>query len=146
MGQIINGKEVALVIKEQIRVKNPPKLTFSQKKVKDAVRTITQQRIASGEIVRKPCRVCGNSVVDAHHFDYRTPRVIFLCRKHHCDWHSRQRYFDHLRRAYGMKFVSAPHQFKFKWVWVKNHMAYRPKPAESQPSVIVRGQKLIKVI
>ena len=134
-----------MIIIEQIKPK-VNKLTYSQRVSRNTMRSITQQRIASGEVIKTPCRVCENKEVEAHHFDYRTYKVVFLCRKHHCDWHSRQRYFDHLRCAYGMKFVNAPHQFRFKWVWVKNHMAYRPRPAQTQPSVIVRGQKVIKII
>lgn len=122
------------------------KLSFQEKTLRSVVRGITANRISSGEIQVKPCRVCGSTFVEAHHWDYRTYKVIFLCAKHHVEWHNRQRYFEHLNTAYGMKFVRRPKPFRFKWVWVKNHMDYRPRPSETMPSVIRRGQKLIKVI
>jgi hypothetical protein len=44
--------------------------------------------LKSGKIVRRPCCVCGNVKVHAHHPDYTKPLyVIWLCRKHHCEEH-----------------------------------------------------------
>ena len=128
-----------------IKVKKS-KLSFQERTLRSTVRDITANRISSGDIQVKPCRVCGSTFVEAHHWDYRTYKVISLCAKHHVEWHNRQRYFEHLNTAYGIKFVHRPKPFRFKWVWVKNHMSYRPRPSEAMPSVIRRGQKLIKVI
>ncbi|WJN63846.1 putative exonuclease [Erwinia phage Calisson] len=122
------------------------KLTFNQKKQHDAMRAVTAERIRLGEIKKTPCEVCGNEIVEGHHVSYSNPKVMFLCSKHHSDWHRRQYHFDRLRTTYGAKFVHAPHPFRFSWVWVKQDMAYRPRPAQSHPGVIRRGQKLIKII
>ena len=47
--------------------------------------------IRSGELVRQPCEVCGESKVDAHHDDYSQPLAVrWLCRKHHAEHHSRE--------------------------------------------------------
>jgi len=44
--------------------------------------------IESGRLERKPCEVCGNLKVDAHHEDYNKPLdVVWLCRQHHADRH-----------------------------------------------------------
>lgn len=134
-----------MIILERLRGIRP-KLTREQLRLRKVMRVITNGRISEGLIVRKPCQVCGNLKVESHHVDYRNPDVMFLCQKHHRDWHNRQSIFDRLRATYGMKFVNAPHQFAFKWVWVKNHMSYRPRPAQAQPSVVVRGHKIIRVI
>ena len=45
--------------------------------------------IDRGKIVRQPCEVCGCEKADAHHQDYNKPlEVIWLCRKHHKEWHN----------------------------------------------------------
>lgn len=53
-------------------------------KRKIRVRQITKNAIRRGELVRKPCEICGHLKVDAHHHDYNKPfEVIWLCREHH---------------------------------------------------------------
>ena len=45
--------------------------------------------IASGELVRQPCEICGAEKVQAHHEDYSRPLdVIWLCSLHHHWIHS----------------------------------------------------------
>ena len=48
-----------------------------------------QYAIKRGKLVRGPCEVCGTAeMVDAHHCDYSKPLdVMWLCRKHHKQWH-----------------------------------------------------------
>ncbi|CAB4128197.1 hypothetical protein UFOVP270_35 [uncultured Caudovirales phage] len=65
------------------RYKNDPE--FALKKL---VWTTTNRYIKSGFLVKKPCEVCGNEKVDAHHDDYAKPlSVRWLCRKHHNEHH-----------------------------------------------------------
>src|SRR5215207_7580125 len=46
--------------------------------------------ITVGKLEKKPCQVCGNPKVDAHHEDYSKPlEVIWLCRKHHREIHKK---------------------------------------------------------
>src|ERR1017187_6179993 len=40
--------------------------------------------IARGKVVKKPCEICQNVNVEAHHDDYSKPLAVrWLCRKHH---------------------------------------------------------------
>jgi len=54
-------------------------------------RTRNETRIAieKGLIKIKDCEVCGEKEdVQTHHLDYTNPlNVLFLCRKHHLEWH-----------------------------------------------------------
>lgn len=44
--------------------------------------------IKRGDITQKPCEICGDMKADAHHPDYNKPlEVMWLCRKHHREWH-----------------------------------------------------------
>lgn len=73
-------KRVAQPGKQSLRIydyraRNPEKWR-AQKKVQYAVRY--------GHLQKKPCEVCGEVRVDAHHDDYSKPlQVRWLCRKHH---------------------------------------------------------------
>jgi hypothetical protein len=45
--------------------------------------------IRRGELVRKPCEVCGDPKTDGHHDDYSKPlEVRWLCRVHHIEHHT----------------------------------------------------------
>ena len=45
--------------------------------------------LRSGKIERKPCLVCGDVKVQAHHPDYSKPLdVVWLCQKHHTEVHT----------------------------------------------------------
>ncbi len=55
---------------------------------KDRARIRLRSAVAGGKIQKKPCEVCGNVKVDAHHDDYSKPlSVRWLCRKHHMEHH-----------------------------------------------------------
>lgn len=46
------------------------------------------QAVKRGKLTRQPCEVCGAEKVEAHHPNYAFPLdVMWLCRKHHADWH-----------------------------------------------------------
>ncbi len=61
-------------------------------KFKDNVRTKTRYRIARGILIKKPCELCGELKVEAHHEDYNKPFDIrWLCIRHHHELHGRQR-------------------------------------------------------
>lgn len=54
---------------------------------KDRARSLVYEAIHKGKLLKLPCRVCGNSKVEAHHaWSYAEEdalRVVFLCKKHH---------------------------------------------------------------
>ena len=53
---------------------------------------LTYEAISSGRLKRLPCEVCGKEKTDAHHDDYSKPlEVRFLCRKHHLEFHRKQK-------------------------------------------------------
>lgn len=48
----------------------------------------TQIAIRKGDLIKTPCEVCGIEKVEAHHPDYNRPlKVMWLCKKHHVEWH-----------------------------------------------------------
>lgn len=48
-----------------------------------------QRALASGELVKGRCEICGVSTVDAHHADYARPLAVrWLCRRHHMRLHA----------------------------------------------------------
>lgn len=55
---------------------------------KTKARVLCRKAIKDGVMVRKPCMVCGETRVDAHHHDYSKPLdVLWLCKVHHNDIH-----------------------------------------------------------
>lgn len=53
----------------------------------------TTNAIRDGKLVRKPCEVCGEKKVEAHHHDYNKPLdVRWLCRAHHLEVHGKEAY------------------------------------------------------
>ena len=55
---------------------------------KRAAHVSTGNAIARGHLIPKPCEVCGNPLVQAHHDDYNQPlNVRWLCPKHHAAYH-----------------------------------------------------------
>jgi ribosomal protein S27AE len=56
--------------------------------VRYLARAKVNNALANGRITREPCEVCGDSVSQAHHDDYRKPMdVRWLCKPHHREWH-----------------------------------------------------------
>lgn len=70
------------------RKKNIPS---DDQRFKDNIRIKTYHAIRSGKLIRKPCEVCGEIKVQAHHDDYnKTYDVRWLCWKHHREFHDSQ--------------------------------------------------------
>ena len=47
-----------------------------------------QRALASGQLQKRPCEVCGAETVDAHHDHYDQPLAVrWLCRTHHVKLH-----------------------------------------------------------
>jgi hypothetical protein len=64
------------------RYRRNPEKRRAQNKLQRAVRT--------GKLERRPCEVCGNPRVEAHHEDYSKPLdVIWLCQLHHFEHHAK---------------------------------------------------------
>lgn len=82
-------KKCAAKYNREWRKKNTPS---EWQKFKDMVRVKTYHRIAKGLLIRKPCEVCGELKVEAHHDDYhKAYDVRWLCGKHHNEHHTLKR-------------------------------------------------------
>lgn len=74
----------ALEYQRARRLRNPNKHR-SRQKVSNAIR--------DGRLLKKPCEVCGNVKVEAHHTDYRRPLYVkWLCKKHHNEIENKNTY------------------------------------------------------
>lgn len=61
-------------------------------KIKHAAHLLTYSAIKKGSLVKFPCEICRNKIVDAHHDDYTKPlEVRWLCKKHHAEYHKKER-------------------------------------------------------
>lgn len=61
-------------------IENNPEVSNAHREVNGA--------LAHGEIERLPCEICGREKAEAHHCDYSKPlEVMWLCKKHHAEWH-----------------------------------------------------------
>ena len=82
-------KPCAAKYNREWRKKNP---STGEQKLRDTVRVKTHYEIRMGRLVRKPCEVCGELKVEAHHDDYHKPfEVRWLCGKHHREHHMIER-------------------------------------------------------
>jgi hypothetical protein len=51
---------------------------------REAARAAVKNAIKRGELIRRPCRDCGDPNTEAHHPDYSKPfEVVWLCKPHH---------------------------------------------------------------
>ncbi|PWU21489.1 MAG: hypothetical protein C5B49_02570 [Bdellovibrio sp.] len=58
-------------------------------KLRSRTRNRTRELIRRGSLKRRPCIVCGERRVIAHHEDYLDPfKVIWMCEPHHKDYHA----------------------------------------------------------
>jgi len=82
-------KKCAAKYNREWRKKNP---RSPEDKYKDNVRAKTRYRIVKGILIKKPCELCGEEKVEAHHDDYSKPfEIRWLCIKHHHEFHGHQR-------------------------------------------------------
>jgi hypothetical protein len=82
-------KPCAAKYNREWRKKNP---SSGEQKLRDNVRSKTYYEIKMGRLIRKPCEVCGELKVEAHHDDYHKAfEVRWLCAKHHREHHMMQR-------------------------------------------------------
>lgn len=80
---------------ERLRYKTPERkaqIMGYQKKMrkkfpgKYRARNLVNNAIRDGKIIKKPCEICREVKVEAHHEDYRKPlKITWLCRKHHLE-------------------------------------------------------------
>lgn len=55
---------------------------------KAKTRYAVSNAVRDGRLFKSPCEVCGKLKVEAHHPDYSKPLdVMWLCTKHHKEWH-----------------------------------------------------------
>lgn len=55
---------------------------------KQRARLLTAYAVRIGTLIKKPCIICGELKVEAHHEDYTKPmEIIWFCRKHHSIHH-----------------------------------------------------------
>ena len=71
--------------------KNKARQNWTDKNPKKAnAASLAKYAIQKGLLIRKPCEVCEEVKVDAHHPDYDKPLdVMWLCRLHHVAWHNK---------------------------------------------------------
>lgn len=56
--------------------------------IQEKARKKTWAAISKGKLIRSSCVVCGENKVEAHHSDYTKPLdIMWLCNKHHVEWH-----------------------------------------------------------
>lgn len=56
---------------------------------KAKARYAVSNALRDGKLFKKPCEICGEKIVEAHHSDYSNPlEVIWLCNKHHNEIHN----------------------------------------------------------
>lgn len=83
---------------EKKRWGNPERRRYSQSlvnsnKSRKQTHSAVSNAIRDGKMSKKPCVVCGETKVQAHHHDYSKPLdVVWLCRKHHLETHGKTSY------------------------------------------------------
>ena len=77
----------------QMRATRPKHSELPEESRKKAnCRAHTKVYLKRGNIIRTPCIVCGDINSEAHHEDYNKPKeVIWYCRKHHLEYHNRNK-------------------------------------------------------
>ncbi len=64
------------------------KKKWDEKDLKYMARSITYLAIKRGDLIKKPCEICGEVDTEGHHEDYNKPlEVTWLCKEHHFNRH-----------------------------------------------------------
>jgi hypothetical protein len=54
-------------------------------------RYIANNALRAGQLIRKPCEICGSTKTEGHHDDYSKPLEIrWLCKQHHTEKHRKE--------------------------------------------------------
>lgn len=92
------NKEEALKKNKEYRMKNKHKWLEYQntKRKKDPNKISARQKvyyaIKTGKLIKKPCEICGDKNVEAHHEDYGKPlEVRWLCKRCHKEYHNNKK-------------------------------------------------------
>ena len=79
----------------RIRVLNTQKAARAHDKLKkgrEVCRQETNRLLRTGFLTRLTCQECGSIEAEVHHLNYNDPiNVLFLCQKHHKEWHKNNR-------------------------------------------------------
>jgi hypothetical protein len=82
-------KSCAAKYNREWREKNP---LSGELLLRHRVRNRTFYHIKAGNLIKKPCEICGDLKVHAHHDDYHKPlHVRWLCAKHHREFHDEEK-------------------------------------------------------
>jgi len=70
---------------------------ISNKHSKSKAHYLVTKAVSKGELIKLPCEKCESLKSIAHHTDYSKPLdVMWLCRKHHSEWHSENGFFENI--------------------------------------------------
>jgi len=76
--------------KRKLQMLECAKRMYKKYPEKFKARYLLRRAVKIGDIIKKPCEVCGEIKVHAHHTDYSKPLdVMWLCHKHHVEIHSK---------------------------------------------------------
>lgn len=76
----------------QAKARERAKRMREQYPQKASARLAVRRALERGDLVAKPCAVCGNAEAQAHHENYDLPlEVVWLCVPHHAERHRQLR-------------------------------------------------------
>ena len=114
---------------EYASIKRYPEKTGARKAVYIALR--------KGELIKRPCEICGDRRSQAHHDDYSKPlEVKWLCAAHHA---------DHEKRRYELKLPEMRGDIPVKLLSYKEEIVYefnRPYTVNLRPQQLTDLQNL----
>jgi hypothetical protein len=99
----VKAREAYSKTDECIISSNAAKKRWNQNnKLKRLATNILNNAIRDHKIIKKPCEICGSiKRIHGHHNDYYKPlEVIWLCPKHHSEYHKKLREQERQNRLY----------------------------------------------